>query len=283
MQTRKTAKEGDGLRQPYSRVEMLVHAAFNAFQNRRENRRKVRGGLMGEVVAFDIETASLAGEDRTGWVAGLGVSCVATIEDGKEPYLWHTNYAPRMVESDVVRLIGYLADCARAGMKIVTWNGLGFDFRVLSEEVGYQIMQMRCADLAMNHVDPAFQMLCEKGYMIGLGTAAKGLGLPGKTEGMKGALAPEMWASGREEQDKVLEYVAQDARTTLDVYKTIMERGYVSWVSKSGRYQVWKPITNNEGGLLTVKESLALPEPDTSWMDAARPRNVYYGWAVEGV
>jgi hypothetical protein len=139
---------------------------------------------------------------------------------------------------------------------------------------------------ALSHIDPAFQMLCQKGFMIGLAAMSEGLGLAGKTEGMDGLRAVEMWKGTREDQDKVLEYVAQDARATAMMYEAILEKGYVRWITKRGSWSryPWIPkIIRDEEAftyrLFTAKESLEIPEPDTSWMDKPLPREKFYGWA----
>ena len=84
--------------------------------------------------------------------------------------------------------------------------------------------------------------------MIGIETAGKGLDVGAKTEGMHGDLAPVLWCGWpdwaddelraliealgvepgtREAQDLCLEYVAQDAKLTADVYSAILDRRYV--------------------------------------------------------
>jgi hypothetical protein len=181
--------------------------------------------------------------------------------------------------------------------EIVTWNGLKFDFAILAEE-GSQ--PEKCAVMALDHIDIAFQMLCEKGFMIGLETAAEGLGLEGKTKGVHGATAPVMWQKDRESQDKVLEYVGQDAKLNVDIYEAIMEKGHLPWTSKRGRLNYWRPnvvvIASGKGHLdghtvsgfylteemetrlLTVKEALKTPLPDTGWMTEPITRRSCYEW-----
>ena len=73
-------------------------------------------------------------------------------------------------------------------------------------------MLEECRSLAKSHVDMMFHVLCQLGHGVGLDAAAKGMGLAGKSKGMSGAVAPVLWAEGRREE--VLQYVAQDVRTT---------------------------------------------------------------------
>ena len=160
-------------------------------------------------VAFDIEIARpVHGDD---WEASrpLGISCAATLTDEGKCILWkgatsdfpqHPDqpYLPRMTTRQVTALAAYLSKMHYTGFKIITWNGLGFDFDILAEECRDRDWARECANLAMLHVDVAFQMLTEMGYMIGLETCARGLGLEGKTEGMHGDLAPILWNGSTE-------------------------------------------------------------------------------------
>ena len=239
-------------------------------------------------VAFDIEISREIATGTEDWKAlrPLGISCAATLTESGELRLWHGRqgadgrYAAQLAPVDVVRLVCHLAEHSLSGRPALTWNGLGFDLDILAEECADELGALACQDLALDHTDMAFQMLCEKGFMCGLDAAAKGMGLAGKTEGMHGDLAPVMWAQGRAEQEKVLEYVAQDVRTTAQVYEAILERHCLTWLSRSGRRQ-HHDLRLTDGTphrMLTVAECLALPEPDTSWLTNPWPRTKFRGW-----
>jgi len=99
------------------------------------------------------------------------------------------------------------------------------------------------------------------------------MGLSGKTEGVTGARAPELWAAG--EYDKVLEYVGQDVRCTLDVALAVEKSSALNWTSRAG-----KTTSVAVPKWLTAKEALQLPEPDTSWMNDPWQRSKFTGWAT---
>ncbi|MCB0126721.1 MAG: ribonuclease H-like domain-containing protein, partial [Caldilineaceae bacterium] len=151
---------------------------------------------------------------------------------------------------------------------LLAHNGVGFDFDILAEESG---MHDTCADLALHSVDTCLLVHCLKGFPVGLEAIAKGMGLQGKTEGMNGSMAPQMWAEGK--FNEVLEYVAQDVRATLQVALEIEKRKGLTWIAKSGRRNSL-PIPK----LLTAYEALQLPEPDTSWMTEPISRERFTSW-----
>jgi RNase_H superfamily len=225
-------------------------------------------------LAFDIEIAKEIPEDAPDWkqYRPLGITCAATFVAGEHPRLWYSmkdgHYAPAMLQDDVADLVGYLRYMTMRGYTILTWNGLAFDFDVLAEESGLYSV---CADLAMQHVDMMYHIFCLRGHYLGLDKVAKGLKLSGKTEGMTGAKAPQMWAEGQ--QAKVLEYVAQDVRTTLEVAREAQRLGMVQWTSASGRRNIididrWLPVA----------EAQLLPYPDTSWMSNPVSRDQFTAW-----
>ncbi len=230
-------------------------------------------------LSFDIETAKITpdGEDMQLY-RPLGIACWALAwANGKQGEIITRAYcgtdeaggnSPQMNRVECQALVGRLASAHNQGYIILTHNGVGFDLDILAEESG---MQETCAFLAMHSVDTCLHIHCVKGFPVGLEAIARGMGLQGKTEGMSGALAPQMWHDGQ--YDRVLEYVAQDARSTLEIALAIEQRGSLRWISKKGRINSlavprW----------LTVTEALQLPEPDTSWMDTPIPRDRFTEW-----
>uniref|UniRef100_A0A6H1ZC68 Putative RNase_H superfamily protein n=1 Tax=viral metagenome TaxID=1070528 RepID=A0A6H1ZC68_9ZZZZ len=254
-----------------------------------------------KLLAFDLEIARpfVDSEWRN---KDLGISCIGLASvDGDKRDAWtmtddaarHGDHAMKREGLDIS--LGTLVNYAQLGYKIISWNGLGFDFPMIYE---YVEQKQLCKALALAHYDLAFQMFCAKGYMIGLDTAAKGMGLTGKLEGMHGDMAPPMWAGtddvklaeGIEErfgvkagsieaQNMVLKYVQQDAVTTLEVIEEANARGSVSWLSRNGRRNCWYlPISDKTWALRDVAWCLQEPAPDTSWMSEPRTRDEYAGW-----
>jgi hypothetical protein len=228
-------------------------------------------------LAFDLETAKdVPGEDFN-WRPHrpLGISCAATItSDSSAMRLWHGKTkdglpAKQMSRDDAKGLVEYLAKMAGDGFTIVTWNGLGFDFDILAEE---SADVKNCQECALAHIDMMFHIVCALGYPVALDKGAQGMGLPGKPAGMTGIKAPKLWADGRHKE--VLDYVAQDVQTALQIAQTSEQRRKFEWITGKGKKSAM-PLPQ---GWLTVRDALKLPEPDTSWMSKPLTRRHFTSW-----
>jgi hypothetical protein len=231
---------------------------------------------MTRYLAFDLEIARTLPEGLEDWksIRPLGITCAATItSEGEVAVFPATNedgsYAGRMTLVQASQLVDHLSAAAASGLMLLTWNGLGFDFDILAEESG---RQTDCAALAMGHVDMMFHLFCLRGHGLALDKAAQGMGLPGKLPGMNGALAPLYWKDGK--QGIVLDYVAQDVRTTLDVAGAVEARRALRWISINGNEQ----FLRMPEGWLTVEQSLKLPMPITTRMRNPWTRAKFTGW-----
>jgi hypothetical protein len=164
-------------------------------------------------LAFDIETATDVPGVDFNWKPHrpLGISCAATFDSEAEgPKLWYGKEsdgtpAARMRQEEAAALVEYLMERVTAGFTIVTWNGLAFDFDVLSEESG---MVAHCQRLAWEQIDMMFHVFCIKGFPVSLDNAARGSGVVGKVAGKSGIDMPRLWQQGKHQQ--VLDYVTRD-------------------------------------------------------------------------
>ncbi len=231
---------------------------------------------MTRYLAFDLEIARSIPEGLEDWkgIRPLGITCAATItSEGNLTVYPATDdtgaYSARMTRAQASQLVDDLQVAASSGLTLLSWNGLGFDFDILAEESG---RLADCAALALVHVDMMFHLFCLRGHGLALNKAAQGMGLPGKLPGMSGEFAPLYWREGK--QDLVLEYVAQDVRTTLEVANAVEARRALRWVSMNGNEQ----FLRIPGGWLTVEHALKLPLPITTRMRNPWTRAKFTGW-----
>lgn len=229
-------------------------------------------------LAFDIETAAMLSEEQfQDWKKHrpLGITCIAAQpSDAPAPRTWDSRQSGdgssgRMGPQQLAEFVNYLKQMTGQGYTLLTWNGLGFDWDVLAEESGCASI---CRDLAHDHVDMMFHVLCARGHPVALDKAAQGFRIPGKPPGMAGFRAPLMWSEGRFQE--VLDYVAQDVRITLCVAAQSEEKSVFRWLTSKGSLSSM-PLP---GGWLPVSAALGLPQPDTSWMSSPIPRSRFTEW-----
>jgi len=230
-------------------------------------------------LGFDIEVCSWPEDNNWDRKTPLGVSCIGLMgTDWDKPEVYYASScsgSPEPRAMNELELKHFVSDLVHYNDEyiITSWNGLQFDFLVMALDHPEEVRAY--AYFALNHIDPMFEIFCTKGWPVGLNAVAKGLGLPGKlSDGVSGADAPKMWMEGtKEDRELVLEYVGQDAKTTVDIVDvgTRLEKLY--WRSKSGRPQSI-PYKNPR----TCTECLQIPEPDNSWMDNPLERKSFYDW-----
>lgn len=224
-----------------------------------------------KIATFDVETAS--GPDM--YTAGISCAAIATEEEGVQ--FWHT--PDRIPQEKAIELVRYLQELVKDGYTLVTWNGCGFDFRVLANASG---LVFECYELALMHVDLMLIVTFTKGYYLGLEAALKGAGLSGKRHSvtlsdgtelteMSGAMAPELWDRG--EYDAVLAYLYDDVAELLSLAKCVVSSKVIKWHSKRGN-----PMAVRVPTLLPVIKCFDIPEPDTSWMGNAPSRQDFIAW-----
>ena len=226
-------------------------------------------------VAFDIETANLIdlapGQDLDS-AGPLDISCAAAVTDSgalRHWYMKDERGAPHgtLDASTAREMLAWLREQQLGGAKVCAWNGLSFDLRWIAHAAGDRKL---AAEVALDLYDPMFQFVCQRGFPIGLASVGEALGI-GEKKLMSGADAPREWAQG--DRRKVLDYVAGDCRITEAIVARIEELREVRWKTKKGTIS-----RESFPRLLKVRECLALPLPDTSWMSEPISRSKFHAW-----
>jgi len=229
-------------------------------------------------LAFDIKIAKPIPGGIRNWKSHrpVGICCAATVCNGHEPILWYSKnfdgcIASMLSVEDAGALFCYLFRAAEMGWRIVTWNGLGFDFNILAEESGEKT---DCALLALKHYDLMFQIFCGKGYPVSMNKVASQLGIPINSD-ISGETAPVLWAAG--EYDRVLQFTSHKVLDLLEIAKRGEKSGFLTWVSNNGtRQQV-----DLRKGWIEVLKLIKSPIPDTSWMGKPLKREEFLYWTRE--
>jgi len=226
--------------------------------------------------SFDIETNGT--EDPF-------VTCASTRLEvpGRPPHtvLWHSSFGTQMNPASLAAMVEYLYALHVTGTPIVTFNGAGFDFRVVHDQLaaGKEPEAARLAvTLALEHLDIMFQFTCEKGYYASMQSFLDGMGHTGKS--MSGLEAIELWTGSSATlttKRVVLDYCARDVECLSDLRNAIIETGGCHRVAKtSKRRTMWTVPT-----LHSVQDALLRREmrpPDTTWMDNPPDPHTMIGW-----
>jgi len=228
-------------------------------------------------VCFDLETTGLFDAGRA-----PAVLCAATVEltvlnrtrgslECNPPRVWHdkTYNVMNTANRDVLdALIEYLIERRDSGYLPITWNGSGFDFKVLHallQDRGAQII-----DLCKTYTDVCFNVFVHKGFPIKLASVATAFGCENKSD--CGANAPTLWSSGLEtDKIRVINYCQQDVVVLASVVSCIMAFKGVKWMTKSGNKSQFMQHFDLLWPLrISCRERVA----DNSWMRAGQKRSI---------
>ncbi len=254
--------------------------------------------LTGKMLSFDIETAEEI--DFKNQQAKIPISIASTVMwnvscagQGTDETLWYSNNgkadetrscgfnpgdmpsnakqgltpAPEMTPADAAHLLRFLKERQNDGFQVFAWNGAGFDLRVIGQ-VAEDLWL--AGEITMDLYDPMFQMLSKLGYPVGLAAVGKGMGIE-QEKLMDGADAPQAWRDG--EFQKVEDYVLGDSQITSQIVLKIAQEGSILWESKKGK-AMRMPIDK----FMTVRECMATPARDNSWMDEPLRREDILSW-----
>jgi hypothetical protein len=256
-------------------------------------------------VAFDLETDGLV-------VPGTPppqVTCGVTIKMDRvgaglfatdTPMRWHEPGAlvsgAVMSPEAIARLIDYMWSEHLQGFVPLSWNGLGFDFRVLALHTAlFQTEAERCVYgervrlLALRGADPMFAFFMHRGFPIKLSKCAQGFHTPLNKSG-DGVDAIDAWMQGTEAtRVGVLNYCECDVGVLVMVASCIDGRGTVVWTTKSDRTMDWKMERGRRGGgprpppdpFESCANLVVLPQPDNTWMDVPIKMSQFFDWTLQ--
>jgi hypothetical protein len=241
---------------------------------------------MSKYVAFDVETNGLFPDCPGGClVEGPSILCAVTMVVTRtatgtmlcDPAIhWAANPGQTMATAEVDELLEYLLISNAKGLVPMTWNGLGFDFRVLCANCS-EAKREDCKKLSLNHVDPMFTFFCQRGFPVALDSVANAYQTMRKSG--SGADAITDWSEGTEDSKKrVLDYCERDVAVLVAAVAAcdMMER--VAWITKSKGKIAY---SDRLDVFRTTAECLCDSEIDNSWMGSDRPTRLSFTrWAI---
>jgi DEAD/DEAH box helicase domain-containing protein len=165
-------------------------------------------GGRGDYLVLDVETQYMSHEVAGGWSAvdKFRVALVVTWDEAHDMRVWY--------EEDVPRLLAEAANFS----PIVTYNGEGFDFKVLGAYGDVKHLYERSSDVLAALGKKA-------GFRVKLDSLAQAT--LGKSKTGTGAESVEWWRSGDPVlRQKVVDYCKRDVELTRDLYLFGKEKGY---------------------------------------------------------
>ena len=185
------------------------------------------------VIYFDLETKYSA-EEVGGWenIEDMGMSAGVIWDAAAEDF---SVYLEHQIQ-DVI-------DHCRSADRIVGFNHIGFDYRVIAgaAHVDSQMRSQLRTELAgLNNLDMLVELKKLLGHRLKLDSIARAtLGAGKSADGLQ---ALQWYREGQ--LDKIIEYCKVDVEVTRDIHRYALEHGKLHYDSRTGIKTVevdWKP------------------------------------------
>lgn len=156
-----------------------------------------------------------------------------------------------MSTEELLVLVDYLwQHCAAGELRVLAWNGVGYDLKLLYMHFVATAADNPCAaaaadkikQLTMGSCDPMLAFAFGKGFPVGLQAAAEVLPSGAIFKTGQGAECNEQWMEGTDrDRLAVLQYCANDVEMTAMVFCAAEAAGSLRWCSKGGKLNEWRP------------------------------------------
>jgi hypothetical protein len=213
-------------------------------------------------VAFDLEFVNEA------------VVCAASMSSEESvPNVWYDTVNGSILESLSVStletFVNYLFAMTVSGYTLVTWSGVGSDFKLLAKTLPHKkglLIQM-----CLNSIDIPFVSGTVLGMMMSLKSVGISLGFEAKRNS---STIPELWTTNKFE---VLQHVSTDTFMTVAVLKKAIASKTLMWTTQKGHTKTWCPVE-----LFSVRECLQMPLPSVPFViqDTMNPK-ILAKWMME--
>ena len=240
-------------------------------------------------VVIDIETTGLFAEDETApppdilcvatamTTNGTDVDVIESVQiDSKTARTWPEDSsdipAQAMTPAQILELVDYLWCAHLQGMRLLAWNGVGYDFRVLWMHCHRMctpqsiVAAERVRTMTLKCCDPMLNFTFRKGFPIKLAAAAAML-LPPMSKTGDGADCAQNWLQGtNQDRADVLAYCTNDVLMTCAVFSHAVTTGGLTWRTQGGTSRCWKPASGPQELTATCEEVSRWNFADNDWM-----------------
>ena len=222
------------------------------------------GSVPHSYCCLDIETTGLESPE---------ITCIATLvvnpkKNQTHSRVWYKKLGEVMDNAGISILVDYIYSLHIGGIPIVTFNGAGFDLKVIHDCLAPEetVRQNYCKQIALEHHDVMLKFTCENGFFSSLQSFLDASDCKISKTG-KGEDAISAWmgpTATKTTQEGVLDYCKNDVLCLSHVYSQLWKPGPTKRKTKSGRIQEW-----NHDHELTVQiclEKYMANPPENSWM-----------------
>ena len=213
-------------------------------------------------VAFDLEFVNEA------------VVCAASMSsDESVPNVWYDTQNGTILDvlsvATLELFVNYLFAMTVSGYTLVTWSGVGSDFKLLAKLLPHK--RDLLISLCLNSIDIPFISGTVLGMMMSLNSVGTSLGFEAKRSS---STIPDLWKVNKFE---VLQHVSTDTFMTVAILRKAGISKTIVWTTQKGHTKTWCPVE-----FFTVRECLQMPLPTVPFViqDTMNPK-VLAKWMMD--
>lgn len=225
---------------------------------------------MTTIAAFTVEIANEIPADAKDWnqYRPFKFLCGSVAYDHK--YALDTEHSVDGLDSPQ-QMLSVFDWLNTIGCEVYSWNGSGFGYPVICDAMTDE--RNYIGWLALNHHDVMFDFFCRHGYAISLNSVANAQGFNEEVDWLEQQeLRLPEWRTGANKDD-LFDYSRRKTELLLNVVLKIRDVGGITWFNRAGAFKM-----ETIDRILNVKEAMALPEPDVSWLPDPWSRSKFTGW-----
>lgn len=236
-------------------------------------------------ISYDIETDGLFDEEGH----PPSVLCAAAVIVASNPDVGtleaepvETRTWPRtprqarcMSAEEVVEMSRDIIElCALHKARVLAWNGVNFDLRLLLVhciETGHLAVARELRKVIEQACDPMLNFAWAKGFPVSLSSVGAALPTPVSKTGV-GAECSAKWLNGTDEdRSEVLHYCVNDTLMAIGVVDHIMRTNCMQWITKRGSTCKWQAPGGARRMLAPMSDTTKHPFANNEWMEGERP------------
>lgn len=214
---------------------------------------------------IDIETVNEIPDTWNANPSALPIACIGVKIDDKSVLIYNNTEknGEAMTQNQVEHVIDKLLEYDSLNCKIVSFNGSGFDIKLLAQYTkSDKNKYMKVRKMNLNHIDLMFLVVCNRGHPAGLSKITEAMGVGKKSLEGGGLESVKLWAAGKYED--VYNYNIKDVELLYDLFKEVNKTKTIQFMSKAGN-RIKFPVE-----VLTVSDAYNLPPLERELMSRDR-------------